>query len=411
MANNENLHNAKVAKNDEFYTQYSDIEREMNAYFEFDHDVFRGKTILLPCDDPEWSNFTKYFAANFERFGLKKLISTSYARSAGNRQISMFESSSPFFDAQAHETNGRIFVLDHDIGNDGKIDGHDITWRYLNGDGDFRSKEVTALRDESDVVITNGPFSLFREFLAWIEPQNRQFIIMGNQNAVTYKEVFPLIKDNKIWLGPSIHSGGIDFVMPDDLPAYSQNVRIVNGKHVINLAGIRWFTNIDHGLRHTPMNLMSMHDNLVYNKKLRKVLIEKYGQSQKSLHYEEYDNYNAIEVPFTDAIPSDWDGAIGAPITFLDRYCPSQFSILNANDFRRTADVPEKPTGLIKDKEGVITLDKPSCEADATTDRQTDRQLQSMRESAFERELLSPGADGWHIHGKRIYARIFIRKL
>lgn len=160
MANTQ-LHAAKNAKNDEFYTQYEDIEREMNAYVEFNKDVFRDKIILLPCDDPEWSNFTKYFAANFERFGIKKLISTSYAKSSGNQQISLFEMNSPQFDESKHRFNGKVFVLERDTNNSGRIDHEDIEFSYLEGDGDFRSAEVTRLRDESDIIITNPPFSLF----------------------------------------------------------------------------------------------------------------------------------------------------------------------------------------------------------------------------------------------------------
>ena len=192
MADNSSLSSAKNAKNDEFYTQYYDIEAEMNAYTEFNPDVFRGKTILLPCDDPEWSNFTKYFAANFEKFGLKKLISTSYAKGAGNRQLTLFEMESPLYDEELHETRGKLFTLTHDKDGSGMIDTDDIEFSgYLKGDGDFRSDEVRRLRDESDIIITNPPFSLFREFLAWIMEGKKQFIILGNMNAIPYKEVFP----------------------------------------------------------------------------------------------------------------------------------------------------------------------------------------------------------------------------
>ena len=211
MANasgNSSLGAAKAAKNDEFYTQYSDIEAEMNAYIEYDPDVFRGKTILLPCDDPEWSNFTKYFAANFERLGIKRLISTSYAKGAGNRQTSIFELESPLFDESKHETRGKLFTLTRDRDGSGGIDTDDIEFSgYLKGDGDFRSAEVTALRDEADVIVTNPPFSLFREFLAWIMAGKKQFVIIGNQNAITYKEVFPLLKSNGIGLGAPFTCG------------------------------------------------------------------------------------------------------------------------------------------------------------------------------------------------------------
>lgn len=203
MSKNENLHNAKIVKNDEFFTIYDDIEKEVNAYIEYNHDVFRDKVVLCPCDDPEWSNFTKYFVANFERLGLKKLISTSYAKGVANKQISLFEKDSDNFDAEKHETHGRIFVLNREDlqGKDpNKLAPADLKWSYLDGDGDFRSKEVTALRDEADVLITNPPFSLFIEVCAWItEKKNLKFAIIGNKNALTYKNVFPLIKDNKMW--------------------------------------------------------------------------------------------------------------------------------------------------------------------------------------------------------------------
>ena len=326
-SNNTNLHSAKTAKNDEFYTQWSDIEAEMNAYYEYDHDVFRGKTILCPCDDPEWSNFTKYFATNFDHFGLKKLISTSYAKSAMNKQLTLLESMSTNFDKDKHETHGRILILDEDTNKDGKIDVDDLRFEYLEGDGDFRSEEVTKLRDEADIVVTNPPFSLFREFLAWIMEANKEFIILGNQNAVTYKEVFPYIKENKVWYGYSIHSGGIDLRMPDDYEEYSKNVFIRDGHHYINLAGIRWFTNIDHGKRHEKLQLMTMEQNLMYNKKLRKKLLKEYGK----LEYPKYDNYDAIEVPLTEAIPDDYCGVMGVPITFMGKYNPDQFEVLGCS--------------------------------------------------------------------------------
>ena len=202
---NDSLSKAKEAKNDEFYTQYHDIEKEISAYLEYNPDVFRGKTVLLPCDDPEWSNFTKYFAQNFEIFGLKRLISTSYAPESKRYKLgyqpSLFETSAPHYDADKSKTHGKIFVLDHDVTGDGRINVEDLQWQYLEGDGDFRSEEIRALRDQADLIITNPPFSLFREFLAWIVEADKQFVIIGNMNAITYKEVFPLIKENKVWLG------------------------------------------------------------------------------------------------------------------------------------------------------------------------------------------------------------------
>jgi hypothetical protein len=324
MAKNSNLGQAKAAKNDEFYTQYADIQKEVNAYIEYNPDVFRGKTILLPCDDPEWSNFTKFFAQNFEFFGLKKLISTSYAIESKKYQTdwqpTLFETENPLYNVEKSRIKGKIFTLTHDTNNSGRIDIDDLQWSYLEGDGDFRSAEVTALRDEADIIITNPPFSLFREFLAWIMEGKKQFLIIGNINAISYKEVFPLIRDNKIWIGPSITSGDRLFMIPEDLYNESKvGARdvIIEGQHYISVVGVRWYTNLDHGRRHEPIQLMSMADNLKFNKKLKGL--------QKYIHYE---NYDAIEVPFVELIPSDYNGTIGVPLSFLDKYCPEQFIII-----------------------------------------------------------------------------------
>ncbi len=215
---NYNLTNAKNAKNDEFYTQYNDIQKEIEAYLEFNPKVFRGKNILLPCDDPEWSNFTKFFAQNFERFGLKKLVSTSYAPDSKNYnynyQPTLFEVNDPQFDEKKTVKNGKIFTLNRDKSRDGKIDVNDLEWKYLKGDGDFNSSEIKKLRDESDVIITNPPFSLFRNFLAWILEGKKEFVVIGSMNAITYKEIFLLLKHDKMWLGNGFHSGNAFFSTP-----------------------------------------------------------------------------------------------------------------------------------------------------------------------------------------------------
>ena len=322
---NKNLGNAKTAKNDEFYTQLPDIEHEMQAYVDYDPNVFRDKTILMPCDDPEWSNFTRYFALNFQLFGIKKLISTSYAPDAKAAKYGVMPSlfpgdeQDPKFDRDKWQTHGRIFVLDRDINGDNRIDIDDLRWEYLDGDGDFRSREITQLRNEADFIITNPPFSLFREFLKWIIDGGKRFSVIGNMNAITYKEVFPLLKDNKIWLGPSISSGDREFGVPKEYPLNAAGWRIdEEGKHFIRVKGVRWYTNIEHGKRHEPLPLMTMADNLKFSRhkdlRLRK-------------EYQHYDNYDAIEVPYTDAIPSDYTGPMGVPISFLDKYCPEQFKI------------------------------------------------------------------------------------
>lgn len=308
MAGNTSLSAAKDAKNDEFYTQYSDIEAEMNAYVEFNPDVFRGKTILLPCDDPEWSNFTKYFAANFERFGLKKLISTSYAKSAGNKQLTLFEMDSPLYDADKHDDHGKVFTLTRDKDGSGSVDTDDIEFSgYLEGDGDFRSAEVKVLRDEADIIITNPPFSLFREFLAWILEAGKQFVILGNMNAITYKEVFPLLKGNKIWLGYKSLNQDMYFDVPKERKQWlvehkkeGSAYKIIDGVVMGRLASACWFTNLDHGRRHELLLLDTMKHNLKFNKKLRKKLEQDYGANE----YPRYDNYDAIYVPFVESIPS-----------------------------------------------------------------------------------------------------------
>ena len=219
---NTNLSNAKSAKNDEFYTQYSDIQKEINAYLEYNPDVFRGKTVLLPCDDPEWSNFTKFFAQNFETYGLKKLISTSYAvesKKIKEWEPTLFETESPYYDADKSRTNGKIFVLDEDINGDGRFNINDLQWSYLKGDGDFRSDEVKALRDEADIIITNPPFSLFREFFMWIMEAGKKFVVICNKNCVSYKEVFPYIKNNQVWVGSTPMSQDLLFEVPKRLVA------------------------------------------------------------------------------------------------------------------------------------------------------------------------------------------------
>ncbi len=318
------LRDAKIGKNDEFYTQYADIQREVNAYLEYDPNVFRDKTVLLPCDDPEWSNFTRFFAQNFERFGLKKLISTSYATESKKvkipYQISLFEKESPQFDEKKTRTHGKIFTLTRDKNKSGMIDIDDLEWKYMKGDGDFRSDEVKKLRDEADIIITNPPFSLYREFIAWLFEKEKRFLIIGNVNCITYREVFPLLKQNTMWLGVSIHSGDREFRVPDSYPLLAAGYRIdEEGNKYIRVKGVRWFTNLDHGRRHQPLSLMTMADNLKFSK--HKDIREK--------GYQKYDNYNAIEVPYTDAIPSDYDGTMGVPVTFLDKYCPEQFEIID----------------------------------------------------------------------------------
>ena len=325
MANNSNLGAAKAAKNDEFYTQYADIQKEINAYLEYNPDTFRDKTVLLPCDDPEWSNFTRFFAQNFERLGLKRLISTSYAvesKKYKDYQPTLFETESPWFDADKTRVKGKIFELTCDTNQNGRIDIDDLEWHYLEGDGDFRSKEVCQLRDEADIIVTNPPFSLFREFVAWIMEAGKQLLLIGNSNAVTYKEIFPLIKANRLWLGVTGFMTDMVFGVPNgtiiDPKDKAKAAKLGYEGNYTRLGNSCWFTNIDQGRRHAPLQLMTMKDNMRYGK-------HKELRERGYLHYE---NYDAIDIPYNDAIPSDYDGVMGVPKTFLDKYCPEQFEII-----------------------------------------------------------------------------------
>lgn len=322
---NENLANARRARNDEFYTQYQDIEKEVNAYLDYAPHTFRDKTVLLPCDDPEWSNFTKYFAQNFERLGLRKLVSTSYAVESKNYptdwQPTLFETENPRYEVEKSRVCGKIFVIDHDTNRNGRIDIEDLQWEYLQGDGDFRSEEVRHLRNEADIIVTNPPFSLFREFLAWIVEAEKQFLIIGNMNAITYKETFPLIKENRMWLGNGFHAGNAYFSVVKNRD-YAEGVYDVD-TGLVKFRNCCWFTNLEHGRRHQPLQLMTMEDNLRYSK---------HKDLRGLKEYLHYDNYDAIEVPYTDAIPRDYEGVMGVPISFLDKYCPEQFEILGITE-------------------------------------------------------------------------------
>jgi hypothetical protein len=325
MANNSNLGAAKAAKNDEFYTQYADIQKEVNAYLEYNPDTFRDKTVLLPCDDPEWSNFTRFFAQNFERLGLKRLISTSYAvesKKYKDYEPTLFESESPLYDSKKTRVNGKIFELTRDINQNGRIDIDDLEWNYLDGDGDFRSPEVCALRDQADIIVTNPPFSLFREFLSWCSLSDKLFLIIGNMNAISYREVFPLIKKNRLWLGATGFVSDMVFGVPKgtiiDPKDRAKAARLGYVGDYTRLGNSCWFTNLDHGRRHEPLKLMTMKDNRRYSK----------HKDIRECGYPKYENYDAIDVSHTEAIPNDYDGVMGVPISFLDKYCPEQFEII-----------------------------------------------------------------------------------
>lgn len=331
---NVNLSAAKRARNDEFYTQWADIEREMNAYLEYDPDVFRDKVILLPCDDPEWSNFAKFFALHFMDVGIKKLISTSYAPDSNPAgrfyQTTLFETEDPKFDAAKTRANGKVFTLEpKDINDDAVINIEDLQWDYLKGDGDFRSPEVTALRDEADFVITNPPFSLFRQFMTWLVRGGRKFSVIANNNAIAYKEVFSHIMANELWKGATANSTDMVFGVPkgakvadaDRLKAEKLGYPSDKKHDYTRLGNSCWLTNIDHGRRHEPLQLMTKAENIKFSK----------HKEVRGTGYQPYDNFDAIEVPFVDAIPSDHDGMMGVPITFLDKYNPEQFEIVGSS--------------------------------------------------------------------------------
>ena len=298
MAKNDNLHKAKRAKADEFYTQLSDIENECQHYWEH----FKGKTILCNCDDPRVSNFFRYFSLNFEHLGLKKLIATCYK----SNQIEKF----------SEQNSERAVYIEYEGDKNGnrQVDNNELEVKELQGDGDFRSKECIELLKEADIVVTNPPFSLFREYVAQLIEYEKKFLIIGNINAVTYKEFFKLIKENKCWIGASIHSGDRKFGVPDNYQLNAATCGIdEDGKKFIRVKGVRWFTNLDYKERHEEL-----------------ILYKNYTPEE----YPKYDNYDAIEVKKTAEIPMDYNGVMGVPITFLDKYNPEQFEILGLDDHR-----------------------------------------------------------------------------
>lgn len=283
---NNNLHQAKRAKNDEFYTMLSDIEKEMVHY----RDYFKGKVVYCNCDDARESNFFKYFSMNFEYLGLKKLITTGYKA----------------------EGKGVVLIYEGDKNGNRKVDENEIKVTELNGNGDFRSEECINYLKQADIVVTNPPFSLFREYVKQLMDYNKKFIIIGNGNAVTYKEIFPLIKNNQLWLGYKSFSGGMDmYAGPSYQAEKCQHPKYdENGNIIINVMMCVWFTNIEHKKRLTPIDLYKKY----------------------SSEYPKYDNYDAIEVSKVCEIPMDYDGVMGVPITFLDKYCPTQFEIVWTSD-------------------------------------------------------------------------------
>ena len=311
MARNKDLIAANKAKKDEFYTQLNDIENELRHYRQH----FRGKTVLCNCDDPYESNFFRYFALNFNRLGLKKLMATCYSGSPiAGTQLSLFGDET---EEERRTPYKAVVTTVHDTTGDGGVDILDVAELFRNGensieklggDGDYRSAECVALLEEADIVVTNPPFSLFREYVAQLIEHEKKFIIIGNQNAFTYKDIFQLFMENKIWVGPSIHSGDRKFNVPDDYPLNAAGCGIdPDGRKWVRVKGVRWFTNLDFKQRHDEMILVKRYDPELYPT---------------------YANYDAIEVSKTSDIPCDYAGLMGVPITFLDKYNPDQFEII-----------------------------------------------------------------------------------
>ena len=316
MANNTNLKNANKAKQDEFYTQLVDIEKEMRYY----KDHFKNKVILCNCDDPYESNFFKYFALNFNFLGLKKLIATCYVGSPiANTQLSLFD-----YESEENKTTRSAHKIEitqvNDYNSDGAVDLSDVEYLLTNkkniltklkGDGDFRSMECIQLLKEADIIVTNPPFSLFREYVAQLIEYDKKFIIIGNINAISYKEIFPLLKSNKMWLGASISSGDRKFLVPDsafDVDKVKGGFEVdANGNKYVRVVGVRWFTNLDIQKRHEKI-----------------ILYKHYNEKE----YPKYDNYDAINSDKVANIPCDYNGIIGVPISFMDKYNPEQFKIV-----------------------------------------------------------------------------------
>ncbi|MBQ3689137.1 MAG: adenine-specific methyltransferase EcoRI family protein [Bacteroidales bacterium] len=291
MAGNTNLRAANKAKKDEFYTQLVDIELELKHYKEH----FKGKTVLCNCDDPRISNFFHYFSYSFEHLGLKKLITTCY-KSQNSDLFSQNDSERAIWLEYNGDKNGNRIP-----------DPEEIGINYLKGDGDFRSQECIELLKQADIVVTNPPFSLFREYIEQLIKYDKKFIIIGNVNAISYKEIFQLIKSNKLWLGASIHSGDREFGVPNDYPLNAAGCRQdKDGNKYIRVKGIRWFTNLDYKERHEDI-----------------ILYKAYNPEE----YPKYENFDAINVDKTSEIPIDYDGNMGVPITFMDKYNPDQFEI------------------------------------------------------------------------------------
>ena len=381
---NTNLANAKAAKKDEFYTSLKDIEAEMRFY----EPHFRGKVVLCNCDDPYESNFFKYFAMNFNYLGLKKLIATCYNGSpVADSELLLFP--------EEHTTDKKarkiVITEVQDNNGDGAIDLADVEWLIRNeknvltelkGNGDFRSEECIELLKEADIVVTNPPFSLFREYLAQLVTYGKQFLIIGNINAVSSKDTFQLIMDNRLWLGASIHSGDREFRVPDDYPLNAAGQRTdERGVKYIRVKGVRWFTNVDYPQRHEDIELYKRYNPEEYPK---------------------YDNYDAINVNVTNEIPKDYYEPMGVPITFLDKYNPSQFEILGLTQIGCHDKLPD--TRRYNDYKEVLTLG--DVETGASGGKTNEN---AVLIGKGEKKTYYRNSEGRMVHSE--YKRLLIRKI
>lgn len=395
MANN-TLGAAKKAKNDEFYTQYGDIQKEIEAYLEFDANTFRDKVVYCNCDDPFESNFFRFFALNFNRLGLKQLITTSYKPSPiANTQLGLFGDDKTIAPSKGRGkvTANKLIINEvHDMDGDGAFNLTDIAeqlkanknneWSPLEGDGDFQSNECVELLKASDIVVTNPPFSLFREYVKQLFEYKKKFVIIGNMNAITYKEIFPLIKNDELWLGNGFHAGNAFFATPNVREFASGVYDEKTG--LVKFRNCHWFTNLDHGRRHQPLGLMTMAENLKFNKKMA-------GKTE----YDRYDNYDAIEVPFTNAIPSDYDGIMGVPISFLDKYSPDQFEIIGISKTWFNFAKKVYPNQIQVSKTGI----------ESTVSKLNDGVTLELEETPSGKTYYKVGTKNY----QQLYARVFIK--
>ncbi len=353
---NDTLSGARRAKNDEFYTQFSDIQKEVESYLEYNPDTFKDKVVYSNCDDPYESNFFRYFVLNFNRLGLKQLITTSYKPSpVANTQVGLFGDDVTLAPQQGRpKITANKFIINEvgDVDGDGSFTLEDIAlqlkanknneWTPLEEDGDFRSAECVELLKEADIVVTNPPFSLFREYITQLFEHKKQFLIIGNLNAITYREVFPMIKANKVWLGNNarVNGGAMFYEIPESVVNLDQVKEIrtdENGKkqYITRVQGVRWFTNLDHGRLHQPLPLMSESDVIKFVTKKP---------------FDKYDNYDAIEVSLVKNIPSNYKGKMGVPISFLDKYSPEQFEIIGSfNNGEHGEEIGAKKIEVITD--------------------------------------------------------------